>query len=314
MNRILKYVLIAILVIVSMVLLLVGLFFLVVTGALSGSNPEGVFERSNEMIDVSTDDESWNTMYMLYQCAGIEHQKTYSKVSGKMTAIDEETGKQLVLVTSVDRELSLEKSVTCTDENGNPIHTVHGEYVTSYIQDNDCVPRQPETELIIDHNTWMTCRGSIVHILMDIPPLTHEEEDAQIMVARAMDLYKKDPEAAFAAIEDPTNEMFHDGNLYVFVLDEHQTIISHGTMPDLIGQSLHDIVDVNGTNIGELFLNATAKLKSGETGRIGIWVEYYWPHPSPDIDGEHFKKTWVRDYKGPVIFGAGVYHLDGDAP
>ena len=134
------------------------------------------------------------------------------------------------------------------------------------------------------------------------------------MVAHAMDLYKKDPEAAFAAIEDPANEMFHDGNLYVFVLGEHQTIISHGTMPDLIGQSLHDVVDVNGTNIGGLFLNATAKLKSGETDRIGIWVEYYWPHPSPDIDGEHLKKTWVRDYKGPVIFGAGVYHLDGDAP
>lgn len=315
MNRIVKYVLIGVIAIVAAMLLLVCLFFLALSGALSGSNPEeDVFERNIEMLN-RLDDESWWTMYGLYQCAVIENQKTHDEVSSRMTATDEVTGKQLVLAMSVDRELSFEKSATCMDENGNPIHTVHGEYITGYIQDNDCVQRtQGETRLMINHNTWMTCRGERVIIGEPEYPLpTSEEFDAQVMVARAMDLYHKNSSAAFDNINNPANKMFNDGDLYVFVIDNDQRIAAHGTMPDLMGQNLHDVIDANGTNIGELVLNATTILRSdGRSGSDGVWIEYYWPHPSPDIDGDVLKKTWLRDYRGTFVFGAGVYHPDGD--
>lgn len=310
MNRIIKYVLIAVITIVAAVLVLACLFFLALSGALSGSDPEeDVFERDTEMLN-RLDDESWWTMYGLYQCAVIEDRWTHNEVSSRMTATDEETGKQLVLTMAVDRELSFEKSATCMDENGNPIHTVHGEYITGYIQDNDCVQRtQGETRLAINHNTWITCRGERVIVGGPEYPLpTSEETDAQIMVARAIELYREDPRAAFYDITDPANEMFHDGDLYVFVINNDQRIAAHGMMPDMTGRNLHDTVDINRTNIGELFLNATIELRSdGRGGSDGVWIEYYWPHPSPDIDAEVLKKTWLRDYRGTLVFGAGVY-------
>ena len=64
MSRILKYSLIAILAIVSMVLVLACLFFLVLSGAISGSDPEDMFERNIDMLN-RLDDESWWTMYGL---------------------------------------------------------------------------------------------------------------------------------------------------------------------------------------------------------------------------------------------------------
>lgn len=310
MNRIIKYILIAVIAIIAAVLVLACLLFLVLSGALSGPDPEeDVFERNHEMLGM-LNDESWWTMRGLYRCAVIEDRMTHNEASTRMTATDEETGKQLVLTLTVDRELSFEKSATCMDGNGNPIHTIHGKHITGYIQDNDCVPQtQGETRLMINHNTWITCRGERVIVgEPEYPLMTYEEVDAQIMVARAIELYHEDSRAAFHDITYPANEMFHDGDLYVFVIDNDQRIAAHGTMPEMTGRNLHDIIDMNGTNIGELFLNAAIELRSdGRDSSDGVWIEYYWPHPSPDMDGEVLKKAWLRDYRGTLVFGAGVY-------
>ena len=121
---------------------------------------------------------------------------------------------------------------------------------------------------------------------------------AERMVDSAMEAYNGDQGAAFLEIEDADNALYHDGELYVFVLDADNTIVSHGVTPSLVDTSLYDLVDVEGTNIGELV--------NENRSPYGKWVEYWWPNPATETDEGERKVSFVKT-SGDMAFSVGVY-------
>lgn len=97
-------------------------------------------------------------------------------------------------------------------------------------------------------------------------------DEAKVMAEKAAEAMKSmGKDKAFAAYQDPKGG-FVDRDLYVFVIDDTGTVVSHGANEKLIGKSLIKVKDVNGV----AFIEEMVKLaKSSGTG----WVNYSWPHP-----------------------------------
>ena len=122
---------------------------------------------------------------------------------------------------------------------------------------------------------------------------------AQEMVERAMELFGVDSGRAIFLMQDPDNPLFHDDNVYAFLLDGEGTFLAHTSAPDLVGMSMHDIADSTGANLGDLF--------ESNSNPWGGWVRYEGPYPD---SGEGPIKAWLMTGWGHT-FGAAI-HLDAD--
>ncbi len=125
-------------------------------------------------------------------------------------------------------------------------------------------------------------------------------EDAQALVARAIEHYDAvGAEAAFAAFGDPSGG-FVDRDLYIFVVGPERALVAHGFDAELVGRPTDTLVDVDGVSFGTMFVEeATAE---------GTWVDYRWTDPAT---GEiHPKSSWVVLHDDHV-FGAGIYKPEG---
>lgn len=118
------------------------------------------------------------------------------------------------------------------------------------------------------------------------------------MVDNAIDAFVADKDSAIAAIQDPTNSLYHDGELYVFVHSHAGKIVAHGATPELVGVDSYSLIDTQGTNLGELILDNRSS--------YGKWHEYWWPNPATETDEEERKVAWVKSHAGH-IFGVGTY-------
>jgi len=120
-------------------------------------------------------------------------------------------------------------------------------------------------------------------------------EKVQKMVSKAINLYDKIGTNAFESFNSGAD--FHDGELYVFVFRNSDSImVAHGTSSVTIGTSVDDIVDVKGKSIGKMIHEHATK--------DGSWVEFLWIDP---VDQKiHPKETWVVLHDG-YIFGSGTY-------
>ena len=131
--------------------------------------------------------------------------------------------------------------------------------------------------------------------------LVHEEfrqQVAQEMVENAIMAFDADAESALMAIQDTDNMLFHDNELYVYVLDGDNVMVAHGVTPDLVGTDFDEISDTQGTNIGELF--------TANRSPYGKWVEYYWPNPATETEESELKISWNKFHAGHT-FGVGIY-------
>ena len=129
----------------------------------------------------------------------------------------------------------------------------------------------------------------------------HEElrqQVAQEMVENAIMAFDADAESALLAIQDTDNMLFHDNELYVYVLDGDNVLVAHGATTDLIGRDFDEISDTQGTNIGELF--------TANRSPYGKWVEYYWPNPATETEESELKISWNKFHAGHT-FGVGIY-------
>ena len=118
------------------------------------------------------------------------------------------------------------------------------------------------------------------------------------MVDQAIAAFGKDKDAAIAAVQDPDNQLYHDNELYVYVLDGDNVMVAHGATPDLVGIDFDEISDTQGTNIGELF--------TANRSPYGKWVEYYWPNPATETEESELKISWNKFHAGHT-FGVGIY-------
>ena len=158
---------------------------------------------------------------------------------------------------------------------------------------------------------WMVCA---LAVLLALPALAAhaDEEDlnvfeenrqdvAQAMVAQAIGAFEEDREAAISMMRDPENPLFHDGNVYVFLVDGEGTFLAHAGAPDLIGTSMHGLTDPEGTELGTLFES------SGSSH--GGWALYTGAYPDSGHEGPI--KAWLVTAWGH-IFGAAIYR-DADS-
>ena len=124
------------------------------------------------------------------------------------------------------------------------------------------------------------------------------QQVAQEMVENAIMAFDADAESALTAIQDTDNMLFHDNELYVYVLDGDNVMVAHGITPDLVGRDFDEIPDTQGTNIGELF--------TANRSPYGKWVEYYWPNPATETEAGELKISWNKFHAG-YTFGVGIY-------
>ena len=112
-------------------------------------------------------------------------------------------------------------------------------------------------------------------------------EEARSMLERAVEAMKKDKEAALQAFTEGTDG-FKDRDLYVTCFElggRGGLITAYGGVGDLIGKSGYDLIDKNGTNMGELLDNNTQdEVKT---------VTYWWPRPGSEepVEKESYYMT-----------------------
>lgn len=124
------------------------------------------------------------------------------------------------------------------------------------------------------------------------------QEAAQQMLETAITAFALDREWAIEQIQDADNPLYHDGDLYVFVLDESGIFVAHGVTPELVGTDLYAITDIQGNNLGDIF----AENRSS----YGAWIEYWWPNPATESPDSELKITRAR-ISSEYLFGVGTY-------
>ena len=97
-----------------------------------------------------------------------------------------------------------------------------------------------------------------------------------------------------------------DGQWYVFIIDENQTIIAHAADPDLVGKHVSQALGPNSYPSGSAV--------AASADEDGAWVDYTWGNPeSGDSQTKH---SWVIRHNG-LVFGSGWYERGpgkSDAP
>lgn len=112
------------------------------------------------------------------------------------------------------------------------------------------------------------------------------QEAAQQMLETAITAFVLDREWVIEQIRDSGNPLYHDGYLYVFVLDESGIFVTHGAMPELVGTDIYAITDIQETTLGDLFAENRSP--------YGRWVEYWWPNPATESPERELTLTWLR--------------------
>jgi|HubBroStandDraft_2_1064218.scaffolds.fasta_scaffold716689_1 cytochrome c len=123
-------------------------------------------------------------------------------------------------------------------------------------------------------------------------------DEAVAMVKRVQKMYAEaGAEATFKAVDDKSNPLFHDRDLYPFVYDLNGVCVAHGARPALVGKSLISLKDQNGVY---LIQEMIALAKSPGSG----WVDYKWPNP---ITNKIEDKSSYVEKMGDYFIGVGVY-------
>lgn len=138
-------------------------------------------------------------------------------------------------------------------------------------------------------------RGELVSIadaaLSQIEALRARSQDGQLPLDQAQAM-------ALTALSD----VRYRGSEYLFVYDESGTTLMHPIRPDLVGQNLSDLEDVNGVRI-------VAELTSIAATEGAGFVTYHWPRAGSDVPIEKVGYAAAYEPWGWVI-GTGLYTDD----
>jgi len=119
-------------------------------------------------------------------------------------------------------------------------------------------------------------------------------DEAKALAEKAAEYLKSNgPEKSFPVFEAKDGG-FQERDLYVTVQDSKGNMVSHGTMPAMIGKSMLDLKDVD----GKPFNREIQAIK--DTG----WVEFKWLNPvTKMVEPKKMYEIRVGDY----IVGVGAY-------
>jgi len=120
------------------------------------------------------------------------------------------------------------------------------------------------------------------------------KEEAKALSEKAATLVKAEGEKAFATFQNKDGG-YIDRDLYVFVLDDKGTFVSHGTKPVLVGKGALSMKDVSGFPFVKAFVDV----------KDAAWVNYKWPDPA-DAGKVKDKASYIIKV-GKYAVGVGYY-------
>jgi PAS domain S-box-containing protein len=127
--------------------------------------------------------------------------------------------------------------------------------------------------------------------------------DAEGMVRRAMDFYRRNGRARLLQeINNPHGE-FRKGDLYAFAYDRNMTWLAHPVKPELVGQNWIDKKDWSGGKLFRREIQEVARAKG-----LG-WVEFEYENP---VNKQRDHKTTYVEAVDDLIVCAGAYKGDGE--
>ena len=156
-------------------------------------------------------------------------------------------------------------------------------------------PSSPDPEV-----TSAKIEEMIRYAVASIPPRSDPAAYTKFVVDNAVSRY--DTEGLAATVDYYSRHTSIDGQWYVFIVDDSDTVIAHYN-PDLLGLDIKGPVgtDINGYNYGAEMRAATG---------AGRWVPYVYVNPVAETLGDEgvleLKNAWVVRHDG-LLFGSGWY-------
>lgn len=126
------------------------------------------------------------------------------------------------------------------------------------------------------------------------------EAEAEAMVKRAVALVAaKGPDLAYRTFTQSPPPAFRERDLFVFVLDANGVSLANGRQPKMVGKSLIDMKDVDGTPLIRGILEMVKTNKGG----------WYGPYKAanPATGGYERKKTYCEQGAGNTAVCVGVF-------
>jgi methyl-accepting chemotaxis protein len=127
-------------------------------------------------------------------------------------------------------------------------------------------------------------------------------DEAQALVERAVDLYRRQGRSALEEITRNGAE-WADRDMYVFALDPAGTYRAFAGNPGRCGTSVRDVPGVDGV---QLTADAFERAAQG-----GGWVDYRYVHP--ETGAVRMKTSYVEAVETDLVLGCGVYKREGSA-
>ena len=123
-------------------------------------------------------------------------------------------------------------------------------------------------------------------------------QQAKAMVAHAVEHVDEHGIASLIRKVNAGDIEFHDGELYVFVMDRTGTVAAHPIDSNLVGRTAEQVKDPHGNTF------IMAMVEAATSDPDGSWVDYHWTHPVSGKTSE--KSSWLVMKDGHII-GSGVY-------
>ncbi len=136
-------------------------------------------------------------------------------------------------------------------------------------------------------------------VVASIPPRSAPADYTRFFVDNAISMYET--QGLDATLAHYNREESIDGQWYVFIADENQTVVAHAASPDLVGKHASQALGPNSYPAGSaLAASATES---------GAWFDYTIANPtSAAVETKH---AWVIIHDG-LIFGSGWYERGPD--
>ena len=137
-----------------------------------------------------------------------------------------------------------------------------------------------------------------------VPPKSAPADYTKFLVRDAISRYESEGLDATVAYYNTKESV--DGQWYVFIIDENQTIIAHAPDPDLVGKHVSQALGPNSYPTGSAV--------AASADQDGAWFDYTYANPASGV--VETKHSWAVIHDG-ITFGSGWYERGpgkSDAP
>ncbi len=185
--------------------------------------------------------------------------------------------------------------LACSDDGSGISRADISEIVRSELANNPAPVDQSQSRELAEQ---------IVGTPMSAPRRSIPDDYTKYLVNKAIDRYES--EGLDATLAHYNTKESIDGQWYVFIMDQDDTMLAHAANPDLVGRPASAAIGPNGYPAGP----AVAAVGDED----GEWFSYTYPNPS--TGGLETKHSWMVRHDG-LLFGTGWYEKGprkSDAP